>query len=140
MKTQDLIEPENTTVNHGNRIQFPLGLLGFEQIKEYELLADPAEEPFMWLQMADRTSQSFLVVPPTTVVPDYNPDLSPDDVEFLELREPGDALLVNIVTLRGRQEATINLKGPIVINRHTLIGKQVIPLNVAKYSLQFPLE
>ncbi|MBC8001688.1 MAG: flagellar assembly protein FliW, partial [Opitutaceae bacterium] len=122
------------------RIQFPLGLLGFEQIKEYELLADPAEEPFMWLQMVNSTSQSFLVVPPTTIVPDYDPEISPEDVAFLELREPGDALLVNIVTLRGRQEATANLKGPIVINRHTLIAKQVIPLNVAKYSLQFPLE
>lgn len=140
MKTVAFNEPENLTVTNGNRIQFPFGLLGFEQIKEYELLADPAEEPFMWLQMLNATSQSFLVVPPSTIVPDYHPNLSPEDVEFLELREPGDVLLLNIVTLRGRQQATINLKGPIVINRHSLIGKQVIPLNVANYSLQFPLQ
>ena len=52
---------------------------------------------------------------------------------------PTDAILFNIVTLRGSDPATINLKGPIVINRHTMIGKQVIPNNAAAYSLHHPL-
>ena len=47
--------------------------------------------------------------------------------------------MLNIVTLRGKQSATINLKGPIVINRHTLIGKQVILANAADFTLQHPL-
>jgi flagellar assembly factor FliW len=33
----------------------------------------------------------------------------------------------------------VNLKGPIVINRRTLIGKQVIINNAAQYSLNHPL-
>jgi flagellar assembly factor FliW len=33
----------------------------------------------------------------------------------------------------------VNLKGPVVINRRTLVGKQVIPRNVAGYALHHPL-
>jgi len=33
----------------------------------------------------------------------------------------------------------VNLKGPIVINRRTLIGKQVILNNASRYSLHHPL-
>jgi flagellar assembly factor FliW len=72
-------------------------------------------------------------------VPDYQPDIAEADVKFLELTTPADALLVNIVTLRGDGQATINLKGPVVINRHTMVGKQVIPNNAAQYSLHHPL-
>jgi flagellar assembly factor FliW len=67
------------------------------------------------------------------------PDLSPEDVKFLALESPDDALLLNIVTLRPRGRATVNLKGPVVINRFTLVGKQVVLANAADYSVQHPL-
>ena len=62
----------------------------------------------------------------------------PADIEFLGIQSPADALMLNIVTVRNEQ-ATVNLKGPIVVNRHTLIGKQCIPTNVAEYALQHPM-
>ena len=139
MKTIEVIEPEKRTVSGENVIQFPLGLLGFEQVKNYVLLTNPGEEPFMWLQMLDGTHKSFLLVSPFLVSRDYQPDIADDDVEFLGLTGPADALVVNIVTLRGGGQATVNLKGPIVINRHTMVGKQVIPNNVSQYALNHPL-
>ena len=139
MKTLEVIEPEKRTVSGENVIQFPLGLLGFEQVKNYVLLTNPGEEPFMWLQMLDGTHKSFLLVSPFLVSRDYQPDIADDDVEFLGLTGPADALVVNIVTLRGGGQATVNLKGPIVINRHTMVGKQVIPNNVSQYALNHPL-
>jgi flagellar assembly factor FliW len=33
----------------------------------------------------------------------------------------------------------VNLKGPIVVNRHTLVAKQVVPHNAADYSVRHPL-
>jgi flagellar assembly factor FliW len=33
----------------------------------------------------------------------------------------------------------MNLKGPILLNRHTLRGKQVILTNAANFQLKFPL-
>lgn len=120
-------------------IRFPLGLLGFEDIKDFVLLSNPGEEPFAWLQVASNPSLAFLVVPPGAVIPDYRPDISAEDTDFLQLHEPEEALILNIVTTRGTLNATLNLKGPIVLNRHTLMGKQVIPVNAADYPVQHPL-
>ncbi len=139
MNTLELIETEKRGVNAENIIRLPYGLLGFERIKNYVLLSKPQEEPFMWLQMLDEGRKAFLVVSPFLVLPDYQPDIAEDDVKFLELTDPADALLVNIVTLRGNGQATINLKGPVVINRHTMVGKQVIPNNAMQYEVQHPL-
>jgi len=120
-------------------IHLPAGLLGFEQARNYILLGSAEEAPFMWLQMTDEPSYSFLVVEPCRVIEDYKPDLADEDVEFLGLNNPEDALLFNIATLHADGSVTANLKGPIVINRYTLVGKQVIPRNVSDYSLQHAL-
>lgn len=120
------------------QVQLPLGLLGFEQIKTYSLISKPDQEPFLWLSVPQGEDLAFLVVPPCFVMPDYAPDLSDDDVDFLEIRNPNDALVLNIVTLRSGAAATVNLKGPIVINRHTMIGKQVV-LSNSDYAIQHPI-
>lgn len=139
MITAELTEAETPQTKATDIIRLPFGLLGFEHVKQYMLLANPAEDPFMWFQMLDDPKRAFLVAPPSSLVPDYQPDISDDEVDFLELADPADAFLLNIVTLRGHGEATVNLKGPVVINRRTLIGKQVIPTNAAQYSLHHPL-
>ncbi|MEW6302735.1 MAG: flagellar assembly protein FliW [Verrucomicrobiota bacterium] len=124
---------------HQVMVRLPLGLLGFESIKDYVLLTEPGEEPFRWLQVLDDPSLAFLVVPPFDVLPEYAPRLSPEDVAFLELGDPSEAWLFNIVTVRGPGRATVNLKGPVVFNRFTFRGKQVVIANAADYSLQHPL-
>ncbi len=139
MQTAELMESETLNVNRENVIRLPDGLLGFEQVKNYVLLTQPKQEPFMWLRMLDQEKKAFLVVSPFLVMPDYQPDISNEDVEYLGLTLPTDALVVTIVTLRPNGPATINLKGPIVINRNTLIGKQVVPNNASKYQVNFPL-
>jgi flagellar assembly factor FliW len=138
MKWDNTTEVE-TPAAVDNRIRLPAGILGFEHIKDYMLLANPAEIPFAWLRPADSTSLAFVVINPFFVMPGYGPDIPEADVEFLGLKEPNDALLFSIVTLRGANRATLNLKGPIVINRHTHMGKQVIIANAGNYSVEHPL-
>jgi flagellar assembly factor FliW len=132
-------DTKTVSVPAGNQVRLPSGLLGFEHIKEYALLANPAEVPFAWLRPADSAPLAFVVINPFYALPDYAPDIPDSDVEFLGLKEPDDALLFSIVTLRGANQATLNLKGPIVINRHTHIGKQVIIANAGNYSVEHPL-
>jgi flagellar assembly factor FliW len=120
-------------------IRMPLGLLGFENIKEYLLLADPAEEPFLWLQVSNDANLAFLVVAPQPLLPGYKPEISPEDVAFLGLESAADAAVLSIVTMRGPNEVTLNLKGPIILNRRTLVAKQVIPTNAAEFSVRHPL-
>ena len=133
------IESASTDQPEGLKVRLPLGLLGFEQTKEYSLIADPAIEPFLWLQAADDPNLAFLVLSPFEVVPDYQPDLSREDLEFLGLEGPDESLVLSIVTMRRSGGATVNLKGPVVLNRRTRSGKQVIPSNAASFSVQHPL-
>ena len=139
MNTETLVESPARALNGQAIIQLPFGLLGFEQVKNYALLTNPREEPFLWLRMLDGPKKAFLVVSPFLIMPEYQPDIPADDAEYLGLNAPADALVFNICTLRGPGRATINLKGPLVINRHTMIGKQVIPNNASRYALAHPL-
>jgi flagellar assembly factor FliW len=132
------VEMESVHVNTENVVHMPAGLLGFENVKRFVILTTPEEAPFSWLQAVGDPDLAFLVVPPVEAVPDYQPDISDEDVKYLGLKNPEDALIYNIVTLR-QGEATINLKGPIVINKFTLRGKQVVLQNASKWSVRHPL-
>jgi flagellar assembly factor FliW len=118
----------------------PMGLLGFEQHKRFVLLGSPEEAPFLWLHMADDPNLSFLVISPFMVQPSYQPDFGDEDIKFLALQKPEDALIFNIVTVHQDGQAMVNLKGPIVVNRQTLTGKQCIPRNSSNYSLKHPID
>jgi flagellar assembly factor FliW len=138
MSTLEANELETVRVKTENVIHMPAGLLGLENVKQFVLLTNPEEAPFSWFQVLNDSSLAFLVVPPFEAVPEYQPELSNDDVAYLELKNPADALIYNIVTLRPGQ-ATVNLKGPIVVNRFTMRGKQVVLQNAAKWGVRHPL-
>ena len=120
-------------------IEMPLGLLGFERFNRFTLAAHPEEEPFLWLQAVGEPNLSFLVLSPFAVAPTYQPEIAEEDAAFLELQGPEDTLIIAIVTVRNSQQATINLKGPIVLNRRTLRAKQVIPVNGSNFPVDHPL-
>jgi flagellar assembly factor FliW len=119
-------------------IHLPSGLLGFEQIKQF-VLSPATEALFYWLRAQSEPGLSFLVVCPFEVLPEYAPDIPAEEVRALGIECPDDVILFNIITLRANGPATINLKGPIVMNRFSRIAKQVIISNSADYSLQHPL-
>ena len=139
MRTNELTEVAPPELRSDVRVHLPAGLFGFEGYKQYVLRSSPEESPFYWLEVDDDPSLAFLVLPPFLVNPDYAPDLGEAETSALDLKNPGEAILLNIVTLRPQSQATVNLKGPVVINRRTLRGRQVVPTNAADYSLQHPL-
>ncbi len=139
MKCVEPIEAEATSAVRREAVLMPKGLLGFEDIKNYALTSNPEEEPFAWLSVEGNVSLAFVVMDPFIALPDYQPDIPQADVEFLKLERPEDALLLSIVTIRENRVPTVNLKGPIVINRHTHTGKQVIIANANAYAVEHPL-
>lgn len=120
-------------------VRLPEGVLGFEQYSDWVLISVPGEEPFQWLQVAGNPRLAFVVISPEEVTGNYFPDLAPEDVDRIGLQSADDAMLLNIVTVRPQGKSTVNLKGPIVLNRHTMTGKQVIPVNAVGLDLQYPL-
>ena len=139
MKCAEMIETELPTVARQDAVRMPNGMLGFEEIKDYVLTTNPGEQPFAWLQVADNAALAFVVMDPFIALPDYQPDIPQTDVEFLKLKSADDALLLGIVTIHNDTRATVNLKGPIVVNRHTHVAKQVVIANAAAYSITHPL-
>lgn len=139
MKCLTLTDTEAPEVATASQVCLPMGLLGFEHLKDYLLIAKPEEEPFLWLQVKDNGPLAFVVVNPFLVAPEYQPNLPQADADFLGIEDPNDALLFNIVTLHPAGRATVNLKGPIVINRHTGTGKQVVLANASEYAVHHPL-
>jgi len=116
-------------------VRMPAGLMGFEQMKDYLLIAKPGEAPFRWLQVNGNTSLAFVVIEPFFFLPDYRPDIPQADVDYLGLLSPDDAAVYVIVTVGGPRRATANLKGPVVINRNTGLAKQVVIANASQYSV-----
>lgn len=119
----------------------PGGLIGLEDATQFELLINEEEEPFMWIRCTDRHELGFVVIEPSAVLSDYDVEIADDDAKNLEIESPDDAIVLNIVTLKNDdiESATVNLIGPIVLNRRTLKGKQVIAANYMKFSARHPL-
>ncbi|MFO1497057.1 MAG: flagellar assembly protein FliW [Verrucomicrobiota bacterium] len=139
MKTADTTDVDVLGPKIQGYIHLPLGLLGFERIKEYLWIETAEELPFRWLQARTDPTLTFLIVPAFEVLREYAPEISDEDAAFLGLESSEDALIFGIVTLRPHGRATVNLKGPIILHRDTQRGKQVVLTNAAQYPLQYPL-
>lgn len=139
MNTMELSAVAEPTIYCNDVVLLPYGLLGFERVKNYNLVSDFDESPFQWLQMLEEPRRAFLVLCPDEALPNYHPSFEMEDVEFLGLEDRSDALFLNIATRLDSRQATVNLKSPIVINRRTWIGKQIIPANAGQYSTHHPL-
>jgi flagellar assembly factor FliW len=121
-------------------INFPAGLPGFPTAHRFELAPwGPAGSPFMMLTSADDPEVGFVVVPPWVFYPDYEFELDNGTAERLRLANAEDAVVFAVVTLRDvPSESTMNLLGPIVVNRFTHEAAQVV-LPSAGYSVRAPL-
>lgn len=122
-----------------NELILPQGIIGFAQYRRAELLYMPDHLPFLWMRLhrQDRAeSVHFVVIEPGGVIADYEPEIFDEDADQLGIADPNEAMILNIVTLRQQHpiEATVNLVGPIVVNRRTRTGRQLVISNYSLYS------
>lgn len=117
-------------------IHFPAGLVGFDEWKNFVLVAHAAGGPLRLLQSLDDERVSFIVVDPRHVVPDYHPQLSPEDVDVLcfatglDVAWPGEVGMYCILSMHEETRSiTANLLSPLVVNWQAGIGLQVILSN-----------
>ena len=113
-------------VNEQQKITFPSGLFGFESLKEYVLL-DAAQEPFYWLQSMDEENTAFILIDPFIFRPDYEMDISNEELLPIGITESEKAVIFSIVTIPpDNSPMTANLQGPLVINRDSRLGIQAV--------------
>ena len=127
----------------GTRRQFqlPEGLVGFPDHHSFELAILEDQAPFMLLHLKGPNVLEFVVIEPQGIIPDYELELFDEDAELLGIKHARDAIVLNIVTVPNDSptSATVNLAGPVVVNRNTGVAKQCILANYFRYSAHHPL-
>ncbi|MEJ2663070.1 MAG: flagellar assembly protein FliW [Spirochaetia bacterium] len=125
-------------VDERQKIYFPFGILGFENLKYYVLL-DAKQQPFYWLQSMDVVEIAFVLIDPSVFRPDYVLDVSKEELEEIGIKNKEDILCFAIVTIPDNLSSmTANLQGPIIIDRSTRVGRQSISTD-SRWKVRHPI-
>ena len=117
-------------------IEFPKGLLGFESYHRYILVDKEDCRPFQWLQSVEVADLALVVVNPKAFFPDYRVKLHVREVADIRSTDPAQVEILSIVTIPPETEKmSVNLQGPLLINRLNNVAKQIV-LTDSEYTLQ----
>jgi flagellar assembly factor FliW len=120
-----------------NKFHMPEGLIGLPDFNKFELIVDPESLPFVVLRAVEGDEIQIPAVEPVGLVENYRLDIGDADAEMLGLvGADANPLILNVATIKSYepQKVTLNLAAPILINRRTRVGKQVVLLNYQNYS------
>ena len=121
-------------------INFPNGIIGFENLKNFALIYDSEREErskISWLQSMDEPLMVLPVINPLDLMEKYTPTI--EDELMKNIGDPADVDLLIFVTLSIPSDVTqmtANLKAPIIINTVDRKAMQVIVEN-QEYPVKF---
>jgi len=119
---------------------FPKGLPGFENEKEFTLLPIEGNSAFQVLQSTKTPAVAFIVANPYTLVEDYSFNVDEPTIDLLEINKEQDVFILGVLSLKEPFEtSTINLQAPLLFQSTTKKAKQMI-LNDNKFSVRHPIE
>ncbi|MEI6035190.1 MAG: flagellar assembly protein FliW [Verrucomicrobiae bacterium] len=124
-------------------VTIPAGLVGLPLLTKFLLISDPGIYPFVILRHFGEEEIDFLAVDPSTVLKEYSLDVSDGDAGELGLSASGTApLILNIAIIHPTEppSITVNLMAPVLFNRETGMGKQILLENADNYSAEHPLD
>jgi flagellar assembly factor FliW len=115
------------TISAERIIDFPRGIIGFEDLHRFTLLQIKADSPFLILQSIDDPEQGLLVADPYSFMERYEIKVGDTEQKILQLQDRKDvAVLVTVTIPPGRPEnTTLNLTGPVIINTVSRVGMQI---------------
>jgi flagellar assembly factor FliW len=108
-------------------IDFPEGILGFNDLRKFVLLDDPNDEIFAWLQSCEVAQIAFPVLEPELFTTNYTVGLTKHDLESLGLQKQEKTRSFSIITIpEDATQMTANLKAPVVINIEKRCARQIV--------------
>ncbi len=106
-------------------IDFPEGILGFNDLRKFVLLDDPNDEIFAWLQSCEVPQIAFPVLEPELFTSNYSIVLTKHDLE--SIGNPEKTRAFSIITIPDdATQMTANLKAPVVINIAKRQARQIV--------------
>ncbi|MCB0995988.1 MAG: flagellar assembly protein FliW [Acidimicrobiales bacterium] len=114
------------TVSDDEIVDIPDGVPGFPEFQRCVLV--PVDQAmFWWLQSTEDPELAFLSVVPWPFFPDYEPEVPAGEQDVLGLSDPGDALVLCLVTVhRDPDRFTANLLAPVVVNQSSRRARQIV--------------
>jgi flagellar assembly factor FliW len=115
-------------IDAADQLFFPEGLFAFENFKHFGLLPTKSGSTFHWLQSLEEARLAFLITLITGITNSYAPRIDEQALGTIEAETQGHTEIWGIITVpTGKPEAmTINLQGPILINRPKKLGGQFV--------------
>ncbi|MDD6168825.1 MAG: flagellar assembly protein FliW [Lachnospiraceae bacterium] len=120
-------------IEKDKEICFESGLIGFPDYTRYALIFDadkPEKRGISWLQSLEDGQFALPVIDPLLIRSDYAPDIDEEILKTLgELKEENTYVLVTVTATSKKEDISVNLKAPIIINTQTRKAVQVITEN-----------
>jgi len=115
-------------ISENSVIKLPNGIIGLKQVTRLAIVERNQEGWFQWWQAVDHPSMAFITLDPRRVVPDYDLSGVEEELKALEVEAPSKRMIAALVSLPESRldEMTIDLLAPIVVNRRTREGRQII--------------
>jgi flagellar assembly factor FliW len=121
-------------------LSFVRPVIGFPECTQFELRTLDAEyAPYRMLVSRDRPGLEFIVVSPGVLFDDYVIEIADADAVALGLEVASEVEVIVIVTAGRSPVPTVNLLGPIVINRRTAKAAQLV-LQEERYGVAVPVD
>lgn len=120
-------------------INFPYGLIGNENLKQFYIFNKEEGTYFWWLQSIEKPETAFLLAEPQTIVSDYNPEITQEEMEAVGATNKNEIELNVILTIpEDPRETTVNLLAPILLNTTKKLAKQIV-VKDNRYSVNYPI-
>ncbi len=124
-------------VDEQRLLEFPKGLLGFPNERDFALIQTGENSGFYWMQAVERPDLAFVVCDPRLFIADYALTIRPDDLASIGATDMDDVQLFVIVN-KVEETLTGNLQGPLVVSVSTRKGKQLV-LADKRFNTRHPL-
>lgn len=127
------------TVPEEALLLLPSGLIGFPQFSRFVVFDAEGASGYQWLQSAEDPTLALIIVSSDLIKPDFKVEVPDESLKELEIA-PDDPLSVSVIITipKGQPEqATANLRGPLIVNLRNRKAKQVVLQE--SIPLHFPL-
>ncbi len=115
-------------ISEDSIITLPSGLVGLPRHTRYVVFDVEQDSGYQWLQSLDDATLAVVIVSANDIQQDFQAQLTEENVMDLGILQDDQVDVVVIVSIPTNRpdQATANLRAPIVVNLRTRIGKQVI--------------
>lgn len=121
-----------------NTLEFPEGLVGFENLRHFVVMPNEKEGPLFWIQSVEDPQVAFILTDPTNFYYDYKVVPDGRERQKLGIDDDGECHTVSVVTVSSERKVKLNLAAPILFAPSTDKALQVI-LEGTQFSPRTPL-